>query len=227
VAADTVCRVLAPNGLLARGPWAPEDVDVVWREESFTPEASATAEADSLLEDLRLRGSPSYDGEAARLVDYAIVDGRLTLELQPMRWALRLVPGSGSSSLSALCAVRDADQNWLAGRRAAWVATWAGRWALGAAGAVEVGENPAVTLGRELEEEWSVNPERLAVEALIRTPNDSVMLVGQAWLAPGATVTPDAEHDAFAWWPPELERWPSEASSELYALGALLTDVGG
>ena len=62
---------------------------------------------------------------------------------------------------------RDADGRWLAGRRAPWVATWAGRWALGAGGAVEVGEDPVEALTRELEEEWSVAPERLAVEALV------------------------------------------------------------
>ena len=41
-----------------------------------------------------------------------------------------------------------------------WVASWAGRWALGAGGAVEVGEDPTETLTRELAEEWSVEPER-------------------------------------------------------------------
>ena len=52
------------------------------------------------------------------------------------------------------------DGRWLAGRRADWVATWAGRWALGAGGAVEVGEDPVTALARELEEEWPVAPER-------------------------------------------------------------------
>lgn len=222
---DTVSGVFVATEILARGPWAPEDVDVVWRSELYTPDAVNTAEADRLLEDLRRRGSPSFDGQAARLVGFDATDGRLTVELQPMRWALRLVPGSGSSSLSAVCAVRDHAGNWLAGHRAGWVATWANRWALGAAGAVDVGENPADTLGRELAEEWSVSAERLAVEALIRTPNDTVMLIGQAWLASGAVVTPDPEHDEFAWWPPEVERWPQEAGHELRALGELLTDV--
>ena len=78
-----------------------------------------------------------------------------------MRWALRLVGDDALGSLSVLCAVRSADGRWLAGRRADWVATWAGRWALGAGGAVEVGEDPVETLARELEEEWSVVPERL------------------------------------------------------------------
>ena len=58
--------------------------------------------------------------------------------------------------MSALCVTRDADGRWLAGRRAAWLSSWAGRWALGAGGAVDLGENPVDTLTRELDEEWSV-----------------------------------------------------------------------
>ena len=102
-----------------------------------------------------------------------------------MRWSLRLVTEDASASLAALCVVRDSDGRWLAGRRAAWVASWAGRWALGAGGAVEVGEDPTQTLTRELAEEWSVEPERETVEALVCLPNRMVMLIGQAWLAPG------------------------------------------
>ena len=48
------------------------------------------------------------------------------------------------------------------------------------------------------------------------------MLVGQAWLPAGASVQPDEEHDAFAWWPPEVERWPAEADAPLRSIGALL-----
>ena len=81
-----------------------------------------------------------------------------------------------------MCLVRSADGRWLAGRRAAWLATWAERWALGAAGSVEVGENPAETLLRELAEEWSVTPERMTVEALVKLPSGLVALVGLAWL---------------------------------------------
>ena len=103
-----------------------------------------------------------------------------------MRWALRLVDGA-SGALSVLCVVRDPEGRWLAGRRAGWVATWAGEWALGAGGAVDAGEDPAGALGRELEEEWGVVPERLDVEALIATPNDMAMLVGQAWIGADAT----------------------------------------
>ena len=69
--------------------------------------------------------------------------------------------GDASLSVAALCVTRAADGRWLAGRRAPWLSSWAGRWALGAGGAVDVGESPVQTLTRELEEEWSVAPERV------------------------------------------------------------------
>ena len=128
-------------------------------------------------------------------------------------------------SLSALCVVRAADGRWLAGRRAAWLATWSGRWALGAAGAVEVGENPADTLVRELEEEWSVSPERVSVEALVKHSTGITMLIGLAWLPDGATVTPDAEHDDYAWWPADVSRWPEQADAPLRLTAELLRDA--
>ena len=77
---------------------------------------------------------------------------------------------------------RSADGRWLAGRRAPWLASWAGRWALGAGGAVDLNEIPADTLVRELDEEWSVTPERVRGEALVRLPQKLVMFIGQAWL---------------------------------------------
>ena len=101
-----------------------------------------------------------------------------------MRWALRLT-GDADCALSVLCVVRDSEGRWLAGRRAEWVASWAGVWALGAGGAVDAGENPAGALTRELAEEWSVEPARLSVEALLSTPTGMILLIGQAWLAPG------------------------------------------
>ena len=121
--------------------------------------------------------------------------------------------------------VRDADGRWLAGRRAPWVATWAGRWALGAGGAVEVGEDPTQTLTRELEEEWSVEPERQTVEALVCLPNRMVMLVGQAWLAPGAEVRRDPEHDEHAWWPRDVGDWPRGGRSGPLPHGAAARPV--
>ncbi len=103
--------------------------------------------------------------------------------------------------MSIVCLVRSAAGCWLAGRRAQWLASWPGRWALGAAGSVELAEQPIDTIERELHEEWSVAPERLQIEALVMRPSELVMLVAQAWLPDGAEVTPDHEHDDFAWWP--------------------------
>ena len=193
------------------------------RPDPFDPSGEATDAADVALDALRRRGSPSHDGLAARLVDFRTSPGRLSLELQPVRWALRLIPAGAAQSLSVLCMVRDADGRWLAGRRAAWLASWAGRWALGAGGSVEVEENPAETLGRELREEWSVVPERMRIEALLLLPSEMVLLIGQAWLPDGATVTPDHEHDEFAWWPPDPSRWPAEADAPLRRLGELVS----
>lgn len=209
--------------VLARGPWEPDDLQIAWRSDRYEPGADASAEADRILDRLRDRGSPSYDGLAARLVSFRQDDGRLRLELQPIRWALRLLTDDAGASVSALCVVRDDAGHWLAGRRAQWVASWAGRWALGAGGSVEVDENPADTLVRELEEEWSVVPERMTVEALVRLSNGMVLVVGQAWLPSGAVVKPDHEHDEFAWWPPEIDSWPSDADSELRLIGSLMT----
>ena len=209
-------------GLLARGPWKPSQVDVSWRPEPFAPSQSTTDAADSALDELRRRGSPSHDGLAARMSAYRVAGDRLALELQPARWALRLVGDNAAASLSALCVVRAADGRWLAGRRAGWLASWAGRWALGAGGSVEVDENPIDTLSRELEEEWSVAPERLSVEALVAVPNQVVLLIGMAWLADGASVTPDSEHDEFAWWPAAVDQWPPEADAPLRLMGEFL-----
>jgi ADP-ribose pyrophosphatase YjhB (NUDIX family) len=157
------------------------------------------------------------------MVDFEVQPDGLSLDLQPARWALRLLPEGAAKSLSILCLVRGADGSWLAGRRAAWLASWAGRWALGAGGAVEVGENPADTMGRELSEEWSVEPERLVVEALVQLPSELVLLVGQAWLSDGASVSPDEEHDEFAWWPADVGRWPEHADEPLRRMAALLS----
>jgi 8-oxo-dGTP diphosphatase len=212
---------LAP-GILARGPWQAGQVNVSWRDDAYEPSPERAAAADRAIAALEGRGSPSHDGLAARLAGFADSEGKLELELQPMRWSLRLVKEDASGSLAALCVVRDSQGRWLAGRRAPWVATWAGRWALGAGGSVEVGEDPTETLTRELAEEWSVEPEHARVEALVCLPNRMVMLVGQAWLAPGAEVRRDHEHDEHAWWPRDVEDWPEEADPALRRMALLL-----
>jgi 8-oxo-dGTP pyrophosphatase MutT (NUDIX family) len=203
--------------VLARGPWELDRVRVRWLSDHFQPTHAQTAAADEAIRDLAQRGSPSHDGMAARLVGFREDGDALAIELQPLRWALRLVAGDASLSVAALCLTRSADGRWLAGRRAPWVASWAGRWALGAGGAVDLGESPVETLVRELDEEWAVSPERVRGEALVRLPQGLVMFVGQAWLAEGdeEAVRPDHEHDAFAWWPRDIEQWPDEAEEPL------------
>jgi 8-oxo-dGTP diphosphatase len=210
--------------ILARGPWELDNVKTRWRAEHYEPPQEHVQAADSQITGLRERGSPSHDGLAGRLVDYKDGPRGIELEMQPLRWALRLVPGDASSSMAALCVTRAADGRWLAGKRAAWLSSWAGRWALGAGGAVDLGENPADTLVRELQEEWSVTPERVRGEALVRLPHQLVMFVGQAWLADGAEVTPDHEHDEYAWWPSEIDRWPPEAEEGLRRVAQWLSE---
>ncbi len=68
-----------------------------------------------------------------------------------------------------------------------------------------------------------MRPERLTVEAMIDGLTGTMMLVGQAWLHDGAVVTPDSEHDEYAWWPAEPERWPAEGDAPLLALSALVS----
>jgi 8-oxo-dGTP diphosphatase len=211
--------------ILARGHWPAERVRTRWREEHYEPPEHHAAAADAAIAALRERGSPSHDGLSARLVGHAEEGDQLVLELQPVRWALRLVHGDASHSMAALTVTRAADGRWLAGRRAAWLSSWPGRWALGAGGAVDIGESPAHTLTRELREEWGVEPERLTVEALVRLPHELVMVVGLAWLAPGAEVTMDDEHDAYAWWPAEIAQWPEEADAPLRAMAGLLASA--
>jgi 8-oxo-dGTP diphosphatase len=208
--------------LLARGPWDADQVRAVWRDEAFVADDAKVGAADAAIAALRDRGSPSHDGTGARLVGFETDGDTLHVELQPLRWALRLVDGDASATISALCVVRDSEGRWLAGRRADWLASWAGRWALGAGGAVDPYENPALTLARELHEEWRLVPERLRVEALVRLPQRLIMLIGQAWVPAGAEVTMDAEHDDHAWWPPDPAEWPEEADEPLRRMATLL-----
>jgi ADP-ribose pyrophosphatase YjhB (NUDIX family) len=193
-----------------------------WCEPAYTPSPEKSAAADEVIAALADRGSPAHDGVAARLTDFEVTATGLNLELQEMRWALRLVTEDASCALSVLCIVRDHEGRWLAGRRAEWVASWAGEWSLGAGGAVDAGEDPAHALARELREEWGVEPERLDVEALVASPGGMTFLVGQAWLDAGTEITRDHEHDAHAWWPPDPQDWPPEAHPQLRRMASLL-----
>ena len=208
--------------MLARGPWRPEQIEASWRADAYEAPDELERLADRAVEGLRERGSPAHDGMATRLAGWREANGGLRLELQPVRWALRLVEGGACESLTALCVVRSADGRWLAGRRAAWVSQWANRWALGAGGAVDLGESPAQTLSRELSEEWALEPASLSVEALVELPNGMAMLVGLATVGDASEPVPDAEHDEWAWWPADVERWPAEADDRLRLMGRLL-----
>ena len=208
--------------LLARGSWAPAQVETRWRPDAYEVPPEIDRLADAAVEGLRERGSPCHDGLAGRLAGYEVSDERLLLQLQPSRWSLRLVEDGASDSLTALCVVRAADGRWLAGRRARWLATWANRWTLGAGGAVEIGESPAETLARELEEEWQLVPEHLSVEALVSLPNRLSMLIGLATVSDAAQPVPDDEHDEFSWWPADVGRWPQDADERLRRMATLL-----
>ncbi len=213
---------MSSPAILARGHWPVERVRARWHEQHYEPPERHREAADAAIAALRERGSPSHDGLSARLVDYAERGDELLLELQPVRWALRLVDGDASHSMAALTVTRAADGRWLAGRRAAGLSSWPGRWALGAGGAVDIGESPASTLARELHEEWSVRPASLTVEALVCLPHQLVMVVGLAWLPDGAEIQMDDEHDAHAWWPADVAAWPDEADEPLRRMATLL-----
>src|SRR6476661_6258174 len=159
------------SSILARGPWDAGQVEARWTTEHFQPSPERARAADEAMLALRDRGSPSHDGLAARLVSHAVAGDRLVVDLQPVRWGLRLVEDDASESFSAICLTRAADGRWLAGRRAAWLSSWPGRWALGAGGAVDPFESPVETLTRELLEEWSVAPMHVRGEALVMLPH--------------------------------------------------------
>jgi hypothetical protein len=68
-----------------------------------------------------------------------------------------------------------------------------------------------------------VTPEHVSVEALVRNTSGLVLFVGVAWLADGAEVVPDDEHDAFDWWPADVQRWPEQADAPLRMMATLLS----
>ncbi len=52
--------------ILARGPWALEQITVRWHDQPFEPSPEQTEAANAAIRELRERGSPSHDGMAAR-----------------------------------------------------------------------------------------------------------------------------------------------------------------
>ena len=79
---------------------------------------------------------------------------------------------------------------------------------------------------RELREEWSVAPERVRGEALLRLPHRLVMFVGQAWLAEGAdgrsrrTTSTTSSRGGRA----RSTHWPAEAGEALPRDGPLAVE---
>ena len=48
------------------------------------------------------------------------------------------------------------------------------------------------------------------------------MLVGLATVDDAAEPVPDAEHDDWAWWPADVDSWPSEAHDRLRLMARML-----
>ena len=66
-------------GILARGPWRPEQVRCRWRDEEYRPEPARIDAADAEIAALTDRGSPAHDGLAARLAGGRAEGGALIL----------------------------------------------------------------------------------------------------------------------------------------------------
>ena len=49
-------------GILARGPWRPEQIEASWRDDAYEAPAEVERLADRAVEGLRERGSPAHDG---------------------------------------------------------------------------------------------------------------------------------------------------------------------
>ena len=139
-----------------------------------------------------------------------------------MRWALRLT-GDADGALCVLCVVRD-QRGPLARRPARGVGRELG-------GRVGARRRRRGRRGRgPCRSRWAAScrrngpssPSGCQVEALLATPGDMTMLIGQAWLAPGAEVIRDHEHDAHAWWPPDPDEWPEESHPQLRRMASLL-----
>ena len=55
----------------------------------------------------------------------------------------------------------------------------------------------------------------------------TAMLIGQAWLAAGAQVRCDHEHEAYEWWPADPAQWPERVVPELQLVAELLSPDPG
>ena len=149
--------------------------------------------------------------------------GALHVELQPLRWALRLVEGDASAV--DLRALRHRATARAAGSPAAAPRGWppgpgAGRSAPAArstrararstrsrASSTRSGRSPPSASGR-------------GARAAARTTSSCSSARPGCPRAP--SVTPDHEHDAHAWWPADIDAWPDEADEPLRRMARLL-----
>ena len=129
----------------------------------YEPSAEKTAAADRVIAELRGRGSPvaRRRRRPARRASPSVTDG-LHLDLEEMRWALRLI-GDASGALSR--AVRRARPRGPLARRPPRRSGWrAGRACGRSAPAARLtrARTPRSRSDASCSEEWSVEPERLA-----------------------------------------------------------------
>ena len=207
-------------GILARGPWALDQVEGHWREPPYEP-AERRDRRPRTRRSARCAsaGSPAHDGlsGAARRRSRAARE-RLVLELEPIRWALRLDRTDAAQSVAAMCVVRAHDGRWLAGRRADWLATWAGRWALGAGGRGRGRREPGRTRSRaSCARSGRSSPSGSPSRRSSACRNQLVLLVGLAWLADGRRrSSPTHEHDELRVVAGRASSsWPAEADEPL------------
>ena len=211
-------------GILARGRWALEQVEAAWLATPYEPPARATDAADAAISALRERGSPAHDGLSARLV---VLRRRRPsasrLELEPIRWALRL-------DRTRRVAERRRDVRGARQRRplARGASRGLARDLVGPLGARrrrrrrgrrEPGAHARARAARGM---VGHAPSGSRSRRSCASPSSSSCC--SAW--PGSRtareVVPDEEHDEFAWWPAEVDDWPAEADEPLRAMATML-----
>ena len=217
-----LARVSAPTGILARGPWEPDQVDVRWQADAFEPAPGATEAADARSTRCAGAARPATTGWPRRLVDFRADGSGLTLELQPARWALRLVPEFAARACR--CCAWSATPT-VAGSPAAVPAGW--RRGPGAGRSAPPDRSRSTRTRRTRCAESSPRSGRCRRSGSGSRRSWCSRARWRCWSGrrgcPTApTVSPDDEHDAFAWWPADVEQWPAEADEPLRRVAELL-----
>ena len=195
--------------LLARGPWSPDQVTSRWLKEHYEPPEDVAAAADEAIAALR-RPRLAEPRRAQRATRRIRLDEDGAASRAAAGALVAAADRGRAPTASPPCAsVRDEDGRWLAGRRAAWLASWAGRWALGAGGAVDVGEAPVDTLLRELHGGVGARCRAsLRCEALVRAPErhraarrpgDACPPTPRSSTTPSTTTTPGGRRRSTSW----------------------------